>query len=121
MIRICLVVMTLLATGALAFVGYAQDKAAFADPARVAAYINNDSRAFVAMLEGVLTQRQCDDIEVALFPPPTDTEKRKALERAVLALRDAGLKGNSAAVIEIVKELDAMPVDVTDAGEKGNP
>ena len=87
----------------------AQEAARFADPERVAAFLDAQPRAAITLLEAMLSQEQLTALEHAMFPLPTDDEKRKVYEATLTWLRRTGLADDDVAVAELTRKLDALP------------
>lgn len=73
----------------------------FKDRARVELTMDNSPGTVVAALEGILTQGQIDALEAALLPPPTDAEKKEALESARARLLRAGFPVDDPIVVAV--------------------
>ena len=79
---------------------------------RVAVAMDNSPEAVVAALESTLTQQQLDAIESALFPAPTDLEKRSALDDVKLKLLRAGFAADDPLLAAIDARVDEIAVEV---------
>jgi len=104
-----------LATLALGFVGLAvsaQEAARFSDPERVAAFLDARPRVAVSLLESMLSQEALTALETAMFPAPTNEERRKMYEAARTVLRRTGLGPEDPAVAELTRKLAALPTPV---------
>lgn len=78
---------------------------------RVAVAMDNSPEAVVAALESTLTQQQLDAIESALFPAPTDLEKRSALDDVKLKLLRAGFAADDPLLAAIDARVDEIAVE----------
>ena len=109
--KVIYLVFGFLALSSIVLVVYAQEAAHFADPERVEQCLDNNPRLVREVIEAVCTPKQIADIEAALFPMPTEAEKKVAYERARMALVRSGLDATSPVIVEIDKMLQALVVE----------
>lgn len=80
----------------------------FKDRARIELAMDNAPGAVVTALEGILSQEQIDAIEAALLPPPTDAEKKEALESAKTRLLRAGFSADDPIVAAVTARVNGL-------------
>ncbi len=73
-----------------------QTEARFSDPERVQLFLDNHPDAAVKLLESVLSQEQAAALEKAMFPEPSEDEKRSAYETVQATLKRIGLGADDA-------------------------
>ena len=73
-----------------------QTEAHFSDPERVQLFLDNHPDAAVKLLESVLSQEQVTALEKAMFPEPSEDEKRSAYEAVQATLKRIGLGADDA-------------------------
>lgn len=79
--------------------------AQFADKARVEQYIRNQPGIVARLLETRLEQGVLDALYADMFPPPTNREKRIALQRVKRLMEHTGYGDQSNLVAEIDREI----------------
>jgi len=99
-VALCGLAMSLI--GALLAAGWVHAQGAkFAQRERIQLAMDNSPELVIRALESILSQEQIAALEAALLPPPTDAEKREALDNAKLKLLRAGFADDDPLVAAI--------------------
>jgi hypothetical protein len=85
--------------------------ARFAQRERVALAMDNAPERVIAALESILSQEQLTELESALLPAPSDSEKRAALDDVKQRLLRAGFANDDPIVTAIATRTDAIAID----------
>lgn len=82
----------------------------FGNREEVVERFHNNPDRIVALVEGVLSDEQVASIEEALFPQPSEEERKEALEAARRILVRVGIQSDDPALLTLESEIAAIEV-----------
>ena len=85
-----------------------QTEVHFSDPERVQLFLDNHPDAAVKLLESVLSQEQVTALEKAMFPEPSEDEKRSAYETVQATLKRIGLGADDALLQNVSARIESL-------------
>ena len=123
--RTCVIVVTVFCASVLAVAGQVAAVDAgetgatcFNDPNRVIGFLDRSPEMAVKLLEGILSQDQANALERAMFPEPTNEEKKTAYRQVSQQLKRLGLPADDELLRAVRVRAEALENDATQGEQR---
>lgn len=121
MVKTLTITAAIIAAGIVAGIAGAAGRIALSDDT-ISQWLDNGSNhpAFIAWANANLTGEQILSLELLMSPPPSDTDKRAVLDRAMQILEAGGIRSGRA-IEAITGERDRLPAIVVEPVDDDTP